>query len=88
MSSGLLPASGPNASACPHRGSLRRLQLVHFDRKHASVDVAVAHGLDRVSKGHVDGLHAITQEIVKTHRQGKAEFAAFGLRDDSIRSIF
>src|SRR4029077_3574807 len=54
-------------------------QLVDFDRKDASVDIAVAHGLDRVGKGLVDGLDTITQEIVKTHCQGEAELAALSL---------
>ena len=57
-------------------------QLVDLDRKDASVDVAIAHGLDRLGKGLIDGLDTIAQEIVKTHCQGEAELAAFCLRDD------
>src|SRR5262245_39838572 len=57
-------------------------QLVHLDREDASLDVAIAHGLDGLGKGLIDGLDTIAQEIVKAHCQGEAELAAFSLRND------
>ena len=64
-------------------------KLVDFDGKDAAIDIAVAHGLDRVGKRLVDGLHAIAQADRESARsRGKPSLRSFASATISIRSIF
>src|SRR5436309_8957932 len=56
-------------------------ELVHFDREHAAVAALVIELGDRIAKRDVDGLHPVTQDVLKPDQHRKLQPARLGFLD-------
>src|ERR1043166_825314 len=56
-------------------------ELVHLDREHAAVSALVIELGDGVAEGHVDGLDAVAQDVLKANQDRELQSAHPGLFD-------